>query len=639
MMELGDCLRVGAAYTTYGNGASIVNKNKTILKGGRNCLFGLNLQHSGFRCYSTEIERDLPRKFEKLVKICLIPKEEMKINDIYNLMFNKRMYEIAYHKLRSNPGNMTPGIIPITLDGFSMEWIEDTINQMKDGSFQFKPGKRTMIPKADGISMRPLTIAPPRDKIVQEVMRMILEAIFEPMFSDNSHGFRPNRGCHTALRKIKTQFGATSFLIEGDISKCFDSFDHEILINLISKKINDQRFIQLIWKALRAGYMEFHTTQLSIIGTPQGSIVSPILANIYLHELDMFIQRLKVSYDKGKQATRNPEYRKIEHLRYKATKSKDFDLALKYLKEMQKVKSRLLNDPNFRKLNYIRYADDWIIMIRGPREDALRILESIKIFLADNLKLNLSMTKSKITNPRKQPALFLGTLISMSSHIYSAKGIHHQRLRVVSQLRLLAPMERIYDKLITAGFMSAKYKTGIPRFLWYANDKDTIIKLYNSVLRGYLNYYSFTNNYPKLASSMEFIMKNSCAKLLAAKFKLKSVSKVLSEFGDDLKGINKIAFFKPSYKINIWDFKSNPKERIKSLYATFLSAANPGDSSCTKCGTNERVEMHHIRLLSDLNPKMSAIDKLMTKRRRKQIPLCRLCHLEHHKNLKSWKRK
>jgi len=120
-IELGDCLRVGAAYTTYGNGAFVVNKSKNLLKGGRKCLFGLNSQHNGFRYYSTEIERNLPRKFEKLINICLIPKEGMKVNDIYNLMYNKRMYEIAYHKLRSNPGNMTPGIIPITLDGLSME--------------------------------------------------------------------------------------------------------------------------------------------------------------------------------------------------------------------------------------------------------------------------------------------------------------------------------------------------------------------------------------------------------------------------------------------------------------------------------------------------------------------------------------
>lgn len=639
ILALGDCLRVNAACTTYGNGASVLDRSKTLLKGGRKCLFGTNSQHSGFRYYSTEIERDLPRKFEKLIKFCLNPKEDIKINDIYSLMSNKRMYEIAYHKLRSNPGNMTPGIIPITLDGISMEWVEETINQMKNDSFQFKPGKRTMIPKTDGKSIRPLTIAPPRDKIVQEVMRMILEAIFEPIFSDNSHGFRPNRGCHTALRKIKTQFGAASYLIEGDISKCFDTFDHTILINLISKKINDQRFIQLIWKALRAGYMEFHKTQLSIIGTPQGSIISPLLANIYLHELDKYTQQLKLAYDKGEQAAINPEYRKLEHLRYKAAKSKNPTLAMKYLKEMQKIKSRLPNDPNFRRLNYVRYADDWIVMIRGPRGDATRILELIRTLLEDKLKLNLSLTKSKITNPITQPALFLGTLISLSNYVYSTKGKHHQRIRATSQLRLLAPMERIYKKLITAGFMSSKYKSGTPRFLWYANDKETIIKLYNSVLRGYLNYYSFTNNYPKLASSLEFIMKNSCAKLLAAKYKLKSVNKVLSKYGIDLKGKDKTAFVKPSYKINIWDFKANPQDKIKTLYATFLSAASLENLSCTKCGTNERVEMHHVRLLSDLNPKMSAIDKLMAKRKRKQIPIRRLCHLEHHKSQKPWRRK
>jgi retron-type reverse transcriptase len=187
---------------------------------------------------------------------------------------------------------------------------------------------------------------------------MILEAIFEPTFSVNSHGFRPNRGCHTALRQIKTQFGSASFIIEGDISKCFDSFDHEILINLISRKISDQRFIQLIWKALRAGYMEFHTTQHSIIGTPQGSIISPILSNIYLHELDVFIQELKNSYDKGKLAARNPAYRKLEHVRGKAIKADNPNLALKFMKEMQTLKSRLPNDPGFRRLYYVRYADD-----------------------------------------------------------------------------------------------------------------------------------------------------------------------------------------------------------------------------------------------------------------------------------------
>lgn len=229
---------------------------------------------------------------------------------------------------------------------------------MKNGTFQFTPGRRIQIPKPGKTTTRPLTIAPPRDKVVQEVMRMILEAIFEPTFSNNSHGFRPGRGCHTALRQVKTQFGAATVIIEGDISKCFDSFDHHVLVSLIEKKVNDTRFIQLIWKALRAGYLEFHTIQDSLVGTPQGSIISPILANIYLHELDTFVEKAQREYDKGVLSARNPEYRKFEHLRHKANRAGDFKLGVKYLKEMQKLRSRLVDDPHFRRLYYVRYADD-----------------------------------------------------------------------------------------------------------------------------------------------------------------------------------------------------------------------------------------------------------------------------------------
>jgi len=296
--------------------------------------------------------------------------------------------------------------------------------------------------------------------------------------------------------------------------------------------------------------MEFHTVQDSIIGTPQGSIISPLLANIYLHELDVFIQNMKKDYDKGKTTARNPVYRKLEHLRIQANKNKDFKLGATYLKEMQLINARMPNDPNFRRMYYIRYADDWVLAIRGPREDAINILQEIRSMLDNTLKLKLSIEKSKISNPRKESALFLGTLINLSSHVYFAKGKNHKNIRAVSQLRLLAPMDRIYKRLTNTGFMSAEYKSGIPRFLWLHNSKDTLIQLYNSVLRGYLNYYSFTHNYPRVASSLEFILHTSCAKLLAAKFKLRSVSKVLEKYGQDLKGNDKVGFLKPSYKIN-----------------------------------------------------------------------------------------
>lgn len=648
IMELGDCLSVDA-YSTYGNGVPVVGLGWGP-KGDRKYPLNLNSQHNGFRYYSNAVlpvstkrekdkytaKGDLPRRFEKLIKICATPKDGLKLNDIYKLMFNARMYEVAYKKLKSQPGNMTPGIIPTTLDGMSMDWVEETINRMKDGSFQFNPGRRIQIPKSNGTSTRPLTIAPPRDKVVQEVMRMILEVIFEPMFSNNSHGFRPNKSCHTALRQVKTQFGAVTRIIEGDISKCFDSFNHKILITLIERKVSDVRFIQLIWKALRAGYMEFHNVQNSIVGTPQGSIISPILANIYLHEFDLFIDKLKESYDTGKESRRNPLYRKMEYLRAKANRAGDFEQGVKYLKEMQRLKSRLPDDPTFRRMYYVRYADDWILGIRGPRSDAVNTLQTLRKMLEYDLKLSLSVVKSKITNPRREPALFLGTLISISKHVSSTMGKNHQRLRVVSQIRMLAPLDKIFNKLIAASFMSAKHKSGIPKFIWYHNDKDNILALYNSVLRGYLNYYSFAHNYPKVASSLEFILKTSCAKLLAAKFKLRSVSKVIGMYGTDLKGAGKVAFLKPNYKIDVWDFKSKPKDRIKTLYASYLSAATLGGLECTKRGSKVRVEMHHVRLLSDLNPKLTEIDKIMAKRKRKQIPLCRVCHLDHHKNHKPW---
>lgn len=242
--ELRDCLRV-QAIKTYGNGGSILRFTP---KGARMYSCGQTRKKSGVRLPSELLNEEnlkLPNKFIKLVKVCERKPKNFKVSDIFDLMFNIRMYEVAYHKLKSKPGNMTPGINPTTLDGVSIEVFQDIINSLKSGQFKFSPGRRVLIPKANG-KTRPLTIAPPRDKIVQEVMRMILEAVFEPTFSPNSHGFRSDKSCHSALKQVKTQFGAASFLIEGDISKCFDSFNHNKLIELVKARICDERFIQLL---------------------------------------------------------------------------------------------------------------------------------------------------------------------------------------------------------------------------------------------------------------------------------------------------------------------------------------------------------------------------------------------------------
>lgn len=601
---------------------------------GLSSLKGVRMYSSvGIRERSGVRPNELPNKFARLIEVSSSRTKDFKANNIYELMYNERLYEMAYHKLKSKPGNMTPpGLSPTTLDGISLETFRNIIKSMKDDSFNFSPGRRVNIPKSNGGS-RPLTIAPPRDKIVQEVMRMILEAIFEPTFLDCSHGFRPSRSCHTALRQVKGQFGAASFLIEGDISKCFPSIDHHVLMNFVGIRISDTRFLQLLWKALRAGYCEFHQIQNSIIGTPQGSIISPILSNVYLHNLDVYAMSLQLRFTKGKLAPTkvgDPKYRKHENLRAKALKMGDTEGAKIQLKLMQKLKSRLPNDPNFRRLYYVRYADDWVMAIRGTRAETNKILEDTRVFLKNELKLDLSETKTLITTPRKRSALFLGTNIRISNHINYVAGERGQRIKTVSQVVLNAPMDRIYRKLAEANLLNLNSMNSKPRFLWLAEDKDQIIKLYNSVLRGYLNYYSFTNNYPKVASSLEWILKNSCAMLLAAKFKLRTVNKVLTKYGKNLKGEGKTSFFKPTYKKNVWDFKFKVATNLATLFATRLSTTSLEDLVCSKCESAVQVEMHHIRKLKDLNPKMSEIDKLMAKRKRKQIPLCRKCHLEHH---------
>jgi group II intron reverse transcriptase/maturase len=327
--------------------------------------------------------------------------------------------------------------------------------------------------------MRPLTVAPPRDKIVQEVLRMILEAVFEPTFSDNSHGFRPSRSCHTALRQVKTQFGVASFYLEGDISKCFDSFDHHILMNIIERKIKDRRFTALLWKSLRAGYFEFHEVQSSIVGTPQGSVISPLLANIYLHALDVFMEKRMGEYTRGKVARVNPEYKHLEYQQYKALRNGETKEAIRLLKLKQLLPSRTHADPNFRRMYYVRYADDWIVAIRGPRTDVVQLLNEVKDFLKQDLGLDLSLEKTKITDPTVEPALFLGTEIATSplpipslKVVYSADrrwgkqhAQHNLWSRVPSQLRMTAPLRRVYSELSSAGFMDLDKGKGVPRFL------------------------------------------------------------------------------------------------------------------------------------------------------------------------------
>lgn len=559
-------------------------------------------------------------------------------------VLNKDMYLLAYNRLKSKPGMMTPGISPRTLDGISSESIDKLINLLRTQAFSFSPGRRIQIDKASG-GKRPLTIGNPQEKLVQEVIRLVLEAIYEPVFKENSFGFRPKKGCHTALRYVFTKFKGCAWWIEGDIKGCFDNIPHDKLMAILSLKIKDQRFLQLIRKALKAGYMIDKHPTYDVVGTPQGSIVSPILANIFLHQLDQYIEDLKADFDVTGNRKRDPLVRKLQWEMTKAKRSGDSKLIRKVAVRMRSNPNKLIGSGN-RKLMYVRYADDWIIAVNGRYSDASEILNKVTLFLKD-LGLTVSPTKTKITNTYKEPALFLGTNIAHSkSTTYSL----HKRgtlQRNSGFLVLSTPMNRIMKKLKEAGFMSNH--RGVTRVTWLSLEIRQIIQLANSIIRGYENYYSFTLNKGQLCSYVYFIIRDTVLRTLAHKLSLKTRAKVIKKFGPSLalhdqnkrdennKPTLITKLYKPGLRINLWDFKrGDVNTNIKALYATGLSLANLDNLKCSLCDSDYKIEMHHIREMKDIKQKTktSTLDYLMAKRNRKQIPVCRDCHMKYHSSNK-----
>jgi len=564
--------------------------------------------------------------------------------DLYKqFVLNPTMYLASYQKLRSKRGSMTPGINPTTLDGMSLDEIMKIIKRLHDESFQFTPGRLHKIPKKYG-GNRPLIVGNPRDKLVQEVIRLVLDAIYEPLFYDNSHGFRQLKSCHTGLRYIFTKFTGTSWWIEGDIQNCFDSIPHDKLMLLIESKIKDQRFTQLIRKALNAGYFDFKTHITNIVGTPQGSIISPILANIYLHQLDEFVLKLKANFD-SKVTNRNLKTSEYWNAKYKLNKAKKEGVEGKELRKLV-VRARSieakLNDVRTQRLEYVRYADDWIIAVNGSYTQTKEILRQVTEFCL-SIGLTVSPTKTNITNSYKNKILFLGTYIKHAVHRTYSTHIRGYLQRNRLALLLTVPVRLIKRKLSEIGV--TKNNRGISKTMWTPLTLRQIVHNYNTIIRGYINYYSFAQNKGIFAGWLYYIIWDSCLRTIAHKLSLGRRVKVIKRFGSDITikdyikqangqiVIKEMKLFKPSFKINVWDFKGNVKTDIPLMYSVEgISLATLNDLKCTVCDSSYRVEMHHVRMMKDLSPKIKELDALMAKANRKQIPLCRNCHMKYHAN-------
>ena len=438
-------------------------------------------------------------------------------DELYRQMFNKSLYLQAYGNIYSNQGAMTPGTCDETADGMSEAKIEKIIAAMRGERYRFAPVRRVYIPKANG-KLRPLGLPSWSDKLVGEVVRLLLEAYYEPQFSDHSHGFRKGRGCHTALRKVQETWTGTVWFIEGDISDCFGSTDHEILMKILAEKIRDNRFLRLIRNMLKAGYMEDWQYHDTLSGTPQGGVVSPLLSNIYLHKLDEFVEReLIPRHNRGSSRKRNREYLRLAKRRQAARRRGDRASARELAQQMRKLPYGDPMDPGYRRLKYIRYADDHILGFIGPKAEAEQIKARLAAFLRETLALELNQSKTLITHARTRAARFLGYQITvqhcntkLTGGIRSANG----------GIALRVPRDVIKAKC--APYRRRGKPWHRPR-LQNLPDYD-IVRIYGAEYRGIVNYYRLAHDVWRL-STLCWNAETSMLKTLGAKHR-SSVTKM-----------------------------------------------------------------------------------------------------------------
>jgi len=556
---------------------------------------------------------------------------------LYRQMFNRELYLTAYGNIYPNQGAMTPGANEETADGMSEEKIEQIIGLMRNERYRFSPARRIYIPKKNG-RLRPLGLPSWSDKLVGEVVRLLLEAIYEPQFSRWSHGFRRNRGCHTALRDIQNTWTGTTWFIEGDISDCFGSLDHEILLRMLAEKIHDQRFLRLIRNMLKAGYLEDWEYRDSLSGCPQGGVVSPILSNVYLDKLDKFVeQELIPQYTRGTRRKCNPEYDRIQYQRARARKRGDRAAARDLEKQLRSLPASDPMDPGYRRLKYTRYADDHILGFIGPKAEAEEIKAKLAKFLRETLGLELNQQKTLITHARSQHARFLGYDITVQ---HSRDKITGGRRTVNGTIALRVPRDVIKAQI--ARYRRRGKPSHRPR-LQNLDDYD-IVRKYGAEYAGVVNYYLLAQDVYRLStlrwnaetsmlSALARKHRSSVAKMAArhkAKIETSDGPRTCFEARKHREGRKDLVarfggiILRQDRRAVIRDPVPAPapyprKELIKRLRRR----------ECELCGTGATVAVHQVTGLKELGrpePGQPAWAALMARMRRKTLVVCAPCH-------------
>jgi group II intron reverse transcriptase/maturase len=571
-------------------------------------------------------------------------KRKLPLDDVYRQLYNPAMYLRSYAKLYPNDGAMTPGMTEETVDGWSMEKVAAIIVAIRDERWQWTPVKRVLIDKPKG-GKRPLGLPVWSDKVVQDIIRSILEAYYEPQFSKHSHGFRPKRGCHTALKEIDEVWQGTKWFIEGDIKGCFDNIDHTLLMNILRENIHDNRFLRLIEGALKAGYCEEWNYHPSLSGSPQGGIVSPILSNIYMDRLDRFVQDTVIpEYTRGTRRKEGEEYRRLHSLSTYYRNTGRIERAEELRKAMQQYPSVDPNDEEYRRLRYVRYADDFLLGYAGTLAEATEIKEKIAAFLRTQLNLTLSADKTLITHASTGRARFLGYEIGT---MYCQTKFDKLRKRAVNgKIGLYIPedvLQKKRQRYLRDGKVHHRTE------LMNDSEYDIIIR-YQAEYRGLVQYYTLAQNRCRLGY-VGFTMETSLLKTLASKGRttfaktlkrLKSTTQSPHGPRTCLKLTIERAGQRPLVAIfgglSLRRKQTAIKDQVLMPYIRRRSEIVERllNNTCEVCGSKEHIQMHHVRHLADLNKKGRREKplwmKIMIARKRKSIPLCKRCHDDVHFN-------
>ena len=623
---------------------------------------------------SVQSQTEIPKGLKLLAKhwrVCH-QDDKKKFPTLRGIVKQEELWFAAYIKLRRNSGSLTPGPDGESLKALTKERILSLRKAVLENQFSWTGVRQIWIPKPGKRGKtRPLGIPSINDRLVQEVLKMTLEPIWETCFLQQSFGFRPQRDCHSALRWMNANMKDSIWFIEGDIESYFPTIDHKILLDLIEKRVGDRNIIHLLRQGLKTKVFEKDLpTQISTLGTPQGGILSPILSNIYLHELDKFMAQLSLEYQGPVQPSarrKNPAYQKLmragrkkQTRRLKLPRSDPFEAAYSNCK-------------------YIRYADDFIIGVNGPRAMAEEIRERVRLFLLERLKIQLNMDKTKVTHVSKG-IKFLGHTFKRRRTFIDAKTARGKiKSRIMTLPILDLDSARIIARLHETGFCD-RDGTPKPNFRFMSLPQAETNNKANAILRGLCNWARIAGNRRPAVARYAYILRYSIAKMYAAKFKLKRVAAVFKAGNNDLskpigkriksvqpegKNLQGILYSKyaqipkrehaklpknwtPPYVRNLdsggnlEDFinkvakqgRSNAKDPLIAAGWRLGRSLSVKGTPCDVCGSYFGVEMHHVNQIKNIPKSKSPLQRHKMSLARKQIALCRKHHLERHKDQK-----